>query len=291
MGQITLQKKKRRKITSALPNPEIILEGFQDENNVNFLVKLNFGDSKKHLSDNSKIILYPMTKQGVVLLPIYLGTVGKIEVKEDGYTLYDEMRENLYFNLKISTQESNVEGFAYKLKFKKPEEGEGEIEEKDGDQQSILPIVEVPTQSVPFKVIMQPLQGEPPTLFVRTGLKNKIKSSAVTQYIVTTSAIRTIITNYILDRESEGDTFREKWEILIKNLINDKKFIFPSRDDALDRAGTLNTEVEDIIEDVVIQFGRKRKFRGTQYSLNDAFVNEISIEEDNEENENGSMWI
>ena len=78
-------------------------------------------------------------------------------------------------------------------------------------------------------------------------------------------------------------------EILIKNLINDKKFIFPSREDSLDRSGALNTEVEDIIEDVVIQFGRKRKFRGTQYSLNDAFANEISIEEDNEENENGSM--
>ena len=28
-----------------------------------------------------------MTKQGVVLLPIYLGTVGKIEVKEEDYSI------------------------------------------------------------------------------------------------------------------------------------------------------------------------------------------------------------
>ena len=43
-----------------------------------------------------------MTKQGVVLLPIYLGTVGKIEIDEKGYFVTDEMMENLYFNLKAS---------------------------------------------------------------------------------------------------------------------------------------------------------------------------------------------
>ena len=63
MGQITLQKRKRRKVTAALPNPEIILEGFQDGENVKFFVKINFSDSKKYLSKDSKIILYPMTKQ------------------------------------------------------------------------------------------------------------------------------------------------------------------------------------------------------------------------------------
>ena len=37
-----------------------------------------------------------MTKQGVVLLPIYLGTVGKIEIDEKGYFVTDEIMENLY---------------------------------------------------------------------------------------------------------------------------------------------------------------------------------------------------
>jgi len=106
---------------------------------------------------------------------------------------------------------------------------------------------------------------------------------------VTTSAIKTIITNYILDRESDGDLFKEKWEILIKDLINDKKFTFPSREEALDRSGTLNSEIEDIIEDVITQFGRKRKFRGTQYSLSDAFINEVSLPQEEGENENDSM--
>ena len=50
MGQITLQKRKRRKVTAALPNPEIILEGFQDHENVKFFVKINFVDSEKYLS-------------------------------------------------------------------------------------------------------------------------------------------------------------------------------------------------------------------------------------------------
>ena len=95
MGQITLQKNKRRKITTAFPSPEIILEGFQDHENVKFFVKINFVDSEKYLSKESKIILYPMTKQGVVLLPIYLGTVGKIEIDEKGYFVTDEIMENL----------------------------------------------------------------------------------------------------------------------------------------------------------------------------------------------------
>ena len=83
--------------------------------------------------------------------------------------------------------------------------------------------------------------------------------------------------------------FKEKWEILIKDLINDKKFTFPSREEALDRSGTLNSEIEDIIEDVITQFGRKRKFRGTQYSLSDAFINEVSLSQEEGENENDSM--
>ena len=55
---------------------------------------------------------------------------------------------------------------------------------------------------------MQTVTGQPPTLFVRTGMKTN-KSSAVTQYIVTTSAIKEIITKYIIDKESEGDTLEK----------------------------------------------------------------------------------
>ena len=287
MGQITLQKLKRRKVTSALPDPEIIIDGYQDDNDVKFSVKLDFKDSAKFLSDDSKILLYPMTTQGVVLLPVNLGTVGKTKLNEKGYQLKDQLRDNLYFNLKISKPDSRVEGFAYRLKFKKTEEKEGEIEvDGDGESQSILPIVEVPDQSIPFKINMQPVTGQPPTLFVRTGMKNKIKSSAVTQYLVTTSAIKEIMTNYILDKESEGDNFKEKWQILIADLLGDKNFTFPSREDALERSGAISEEVDDKIEDVIIQFGRKRMFRGTQYSLNDAFINELSFSDDKDyENE------
>ena len=287
MGQITLQKLKRRKITSALPNPEIVIDGHQDENNVKFLVKLDLKDSIKYLSKDSKVLLYPMTTQGVVLLPINLGTIEKIELNEKGYELKDQIRDNLYFNLKISKPDSRVEGYAYRLKFKKVEEKDGEIEtEGEEESQSILPIVEVPDQSIPYKINMQPVTGQPPTLFVRTGMKNKIKSSAVTQYIVTTSAIKEIITNYIIDKESEGDTFREKWEILIKDLMGSKNFKFPSRNEALERSGVLSDDAEEMIEDVIVQFGRKRMFRGTQYSLNDAFINELSFnEEKDDENE------
>ena len=289
MGQITVQKLKRRKVTAALPDPEIIIDGYQDDNNVKFSVKLDFKDSLKYLSHDSKILLYPMTTQGVVLLPLNLGTVEKIELNEKGYELKDQLRDNLYFNLKISKPDSRVEGFAYRLKFKKIEEKEDEIETDDeGESQSILPIVEVPDQSVPYKINMQPVTGQPPTLYVRTGMKNKIKSSAVTQYLITTSAIKEIITNYIIDKESEGDTFREKWEILIKNLMGDNNFKFPSREEALERSGAISEDVVDLIDDVIIQFGRKRMFRGTQYSLNDAFINELSFNEDKDD-ENESM--
>lgn len=289
MGQITLQKIKRRKVTTALPTPEIFLEGLQDNNNVKFSIHLNLQDSKKYLSKDSKIILYPMTKQGVVLLPIYLGTVNDIKIKEDGYELVDQTKENLYFNLKISKPNSSVEGFAYKIGFK-TNDGNGEEKiETDADQQSILPIVEQSNQAIPFKVIMQSVHGQPPTLFVKTGLKNKIKSSATIQYIVTTSAMRTIITNYILDKESEGDQFREKWEMLIRDLLSDKSFKLPSREEALDRSGNLNSDVEDMIEDVIIQFGRKRKFRGTQFSLDDAFNNEIEDQNYSEDDEYASQ--
>lgn len=284
MGQITIQKLKRRKVTSALPHPEIIIDGYQEENNVKFTIKLDLNDSLKYLSKDSKILLYPMTTQGVVLLPINLGTVGNIELDDKGYELRDQLRDNLYFNLKISRPDNSVEGFSYRLKFKKIDEREGEIEtEGESESQSILPIVEEPDQSVPYKINMQPVTGQPPTLYVRTGMKNKIKSSAVTQYLITTSAIKEIITNYIIDKESEGDAFREKWEILIKDLMADKNFKFPSTKEALDRNGVISEDVEDLIEDVIVQFGRKRMFRGTQYSLNDAFINELSFNEDKED--------
>tara|TARA_B100001750_G_C15119778_1_gene404462 strand:- start:270 stop:629 length:360 start_codon:yes stop_codon:yes gene_type:complete len=118
-------------------------------------------------------------------------------------------------------------------------------------------------------------------------MKNKIKSSAVIQYLITTSAIKEIITNYIIDKESEGDTFREKWEILIKNLMGDNNFKFPSREEALERSGAISEDVVDLIDDVIIQFGRKRMFRGTQYSLNDAFINELSFNEDKDDENEG----
>ena len=65
-----------------------------------------------------------------------------------------------------------------------------------------------------------------------------------------------------------------------------KNYKFPERSTALDRSGTLKDDVEDDIEDVIVQFGRKRKFRGTQLSLNDAFLNELSLLNDDEEDEN-----
>ena len=35
------------------------------------------------------------------------------------------------------------------------------------------------------------------------------------------------------------------------------------------------------------RFGRKRMFRGTQYSLNDAFINELSFNEDKDDENEG----
>ena len=55
---------------------------------------------------------------------------------------------------------------------------------------------------------------------------------------------------------------------------------------AIDRSGTLKEDVEDDIEDVIVQFGRKRKFRGSQLSLNDAFLNELSLLNEDEVGEN-----
>ena len=50
-----------------------------------------------------------------------------------------------------------------------------------------------------------------------------------------------------------------------------------------------DVDFEDDIEDVIVQFGRKRKFRGTQLSLNDAFLNELSLLNDDEEDENDNI--
>ena len=68
--------------------------------------------------------------------------------------------------------------------------------------------------------------------------------------------------------------------------MGSKNFKFPSRNEALERSGVLSDDAEEMIEDVIVQFGRKRMFRGTQYSLNDAFINELSFnEEKDDENE------
>ena len=286
MGQISIQKFKRTKVSSSFPNPEIFLEGEEIGNDIKFFINLKFSESIKSLSKDSLIKLYPTSKQGVVYLPYNLGTVDNISIKEDGYTIKNEKKDNLYFNLKISTPKSHVDGFAYRIKFKNKNQGEGEVDIEESTQQSILPVIEDPNQTIPFKIIMHLGPGEPPTLSVRTGLKNKMKSSAITQYSITTSAIRTIISNYILDSDSVGEKFRDKWELLIQNLIDDNNYKFPSRLDALDRSGTLKNDVEDDIEDVIIQFGRKRKFRGSQLSLNDAFLNELSLTNEDEVQEN-----
>lgn len=286
MGQISIQKFKRTKISSSFPEPEIFLEGEEIGNNIKFFVNLKFSESIRSLSKDSLIKLYPTSKQGVVYLPYDLGTVENIKIDEGGYIIKNEKKDNLYFNLKISSLNSHVDGYAYKIKFKNKNQGEGEIDIEESTQQSILPVIEDPNQAIPFKVIMNLAHGEPPTLSVRTGMKNNMKSSAITQYTVTTSAIRSIITSYILDADSIGDKFREKWELLIQNLIDDKNYKFPERSIALDRSGTLKDDVEDDIEDVIVQFGRKRKFRGTQLSLNDAFLNELSLLNDDEEDEN-----
>lgn len=286
MGQISIQKFKRTKISSSFPNPEIFLEGEQIGNDIKFFVNLKFSESFKSLSKDSLIKLYPTSKQGVVYLPYNLGTVENIKIDENGYILKNEKKDNLYFNLKISSPNSNVDGYAYRIRFKNKNQGEGEIDIEESTQQSILPVIEDPNQAIPFKVIMNIAPGEPPTLSVRTGMKSKMKSSAITQYTVTTSAIRSIITNYILDVDSVGDKFREKWELLIQNLIDDKKYKFPDRSAAIDRSGTLKEDVEDDIEDVIVQFGRKRKFRGSQLSLNEAFLNELSLLNEDEVGEN-----
>ena len=286
MGQISIQKFKRTKISSSFPEPEIFLEGEEIGNNIKFFVNLKFSESIKSLSKDSLIKLYPTSKQGVVYLPYDLGTVENIKIDEGGYIIKNEKKDNLYFNLKISSLNSHVDGYAYKIKFKNKNQGEGEIDIEESTQQSILPVIEDPNQAIPFKVIMNLAHGEAPTLSLRTGMKNNMKSSAITQYTVTTSAIRSIITSYILDSDSIGDKFREKWELLIQNLIDDKNYKFPERSTALDRSGTLKDDVEDDIEDVIVQFGRKRKFRGTQLSLNDAFLNELSLLNDDEEDEN-----
>ena len=50
MGQITLQKFKRHKVVSALPEPEIYIEGEQISNDVLVKVKLDFKESKNYFT-------------------------------------------------------------------------------------------------------------------------------------------------------------------------------------------------------------------------------------------------
>ena len=293
MGQITLQKFKRYKIVSALPEPEVYLEGEQIFNDVSIKVKLDFNESKRFLPKDGIIRLYPITKQGVAMLPFNLGTVDNIEIDEKGYKIEREAKENLYFNLKISDPKAIVKGYAYRLKFKKNTQ-EGLIEDEESGQKSILPIIENPNQTIPFRVDMQHMAGSPPTLFVATGMKNKIKNSAITQYNVTTAAIREIVSNYILDKDLFNDLNREKWELLIENLKGEKNYKFPNRNDALSNSGILNDEVKDDIETIIVEFGYRRKFKGTNVTLIDAFKNELLLtngENEDEEDEDASSSI
>ena len=295
MGQITLQKFKRHKVVSALPEPEIYIEGEQISNDVLVKVKLDFKESKNYLPKDGIIRLYPMTKQGVAMLPFSLGTVENVKIDEKGYKIDKEIKENLYFNLKISDPKCAVKGYAYRLKFKKYT-GEGIVDDEDSGQQSILPVIENPIQAIPFLIKMQSMAGEPPTLFVATGMKSKIRNSAITQYNVTTAAIREIVSNYILDTDLFNDLFREKWELLIGNLIGEKNYKFPKKEDALSNSGVLNDETMESIDDIIVQFGYRRKFKGTNETLIDAFKNELLAttsdnEDNNEEDEDASPSI
>ena len=119
------------------------------------------------------IRLYPVTTQGVAMIPFELGTVEKINIKENGYKIERETKENLYFNLKISDPLSVVKGYSYRLRFKK-NTSEGLEDDDESGKQSILPIVENPDQIIPFIIKMQPYTGGPPTICA-SGMKIKLK--------------------------------------------------------------------------------------------------------------------
>ena len=102
MGQITLQKFKRYKIVSALPEPEVYLEGEQIFNDVSIKVKLDFNESKRFLPKDGIIRLYPITKQGVAMLPFNLGTVDNIEIDEKGYKI-EKPDLHKFAQLKVSS--------------------------------------------------------------------------------------------------------------------------------------------------------------------------------------------
>ena len=286
MGQITLQKFKRTKIVSALPEPEIYIEGEQINQDVHVKISLQLKDSSKNLPQNGIIRLYPVTTQGVAMIPFDLGTVEKININKNGYKIERETKENLYFNLKISDPSSAVKGYSYRLKFKK-NTSEGLEDDDETGKQSILPIIEKPDQIIPYDIKMQPHIGSPPTIYVASGMKNKIKNSAVTQYNVCSAAIREIYTNYVLDQDISGDNFREKWELLIRDLLGNKEFRFKSSKDALSRSGVLNDEIQEEIEDIITQFGLRNKFKGSNQSLYEAFKNELNLitEEENDEDD------
>lgn len=275
MGQITLQKLKRTKIVSALPEPEIYIEGEQVKQDVLLKISLQLKDSFKNLPPNAIIRLYPVTTQGVVMMPLELGTVEKINIDENGYKIERETKENIYFNLKISDPLSVVKGYSYRLKFKK-NTSEGLEDDDESGKQSILPIVEDPDQIIPFNIKMQSYTGGP-TIYVASGMKNKIKNSAVTQYNVCSAAIREIYTNYVLDQDLSNDNFKEKWELLIKDLLGEKEFKFKTSKDALSRSGVLKDEIQEEIEELITQFGFRNKFKGSNQNLVDAFKNELSL--------------
>jgi len=284
MGQITLQKFKRTKIVSALPEPEIYIEGEQVRQDVLVRVSLQLKDSFKTLPPNAIIRLYPVTTQGVVMMPLELGTVEKVNINENGYIVERETKENLYFNLKISDPLSIVKGYSYRLKFKK-KTSEGLEEDDETGKQSILPIIENPDQIIPFIVKMQSYTGGP-TIYVAAGMKNKIKNSAVTQYNVCSAAIREIYTNYVLDQDLSNDIFREKWELLIKDLLGEKEFKFKTSKEALSRSGVLKDEVQEEIEELITAFGLRNKFKGSNQNLFEAFKNELNfIQEENNDDD------
>ena len=45
--------------------------------------------------------------------------------------------------------------------------------------------------------------------------------------------------------------------------IGEKDYKFPKREDALSNSGVLNDETIEGIDDIIVQFGYRRKFKGT----------------------------
>lgn len=291
MTQITVQKIKRYRINSSLPNPEIFLEGDENEKGINIKITLNFSKyTKQKLNGNSYVKIYPRTKYGgIALEPIELGTVDKLEINQTGYFLIDQKKDNLTFKLKVTNTNHYVEGETADLNFKKFEGKNDEKSLVDDDEDdasnSIFPIQEVEDLTIPFKVDMEPRVGSPPTLYVMKGLKNKIKNDASIQFIIITAATREVIKNFIINSDFENTRFKDKWELFIGNLTGNTDYKFPKRTDAVERSGNIKDNINDDIEEIISFLGSK-KFKGSDMLLLSAFKDTLffkDIDEDDDE--------